>query len=281
MQNLKNNFEYPDDSKLATLQTCIRTNDLSLLGDGTHLSLFHMLGNFTFGKPDASLHYRDACMLWDEIVRTLKIPIDNVHVHPSQDGHRILWENLGYQVVFDEECVWSDGIFKGYCCELYSNGIEIGNLVNTFGYAVDVGFGFERIHMILDNKSRVDETSLFDVTLPPILRDISRTMQVLWEAGILPGWKGRNQVCRNLLRALMRESIEEAVLSKFDWYPWVVSDREAKQNKVKMGKRVFYRHRNKGFEFFQRTYGISYDEYCEIKEFFTENGEIVRRTIDG
>ena len=94
MQNFKSKFLDPDGSKLATLQTCIRTNDLSLLGDGTHLSLFHMLGNFHFGYPEDRDNYKNAIIMWDEIIKTLKIPVTSIHVHPTQDEHKQLWINL-------------------------------------------------------------------------------------------------------------------------------------------------------------------------------------------
>ena len=281
MQNLKTKFSESDGSQLATLQTCIRTNDLNLLGDGTHLSSFNMLGNFHFGKPEDKDNYLNSCIMWDEIVKTLKIPVTSVHVHPTQNEHKNIWEKLGYTILLDEECVWSDGLFKGYCSELYCNDLEIGNLVNTFGYSVDVGFGFERLIQVLENKKRVDETSLFDQSLPPILRDVTRTLDILWENKLNPSWKGRNQVCRNLIRKILPFINDEHMFSTFSWYPWVISERESIDNKVKMGKKIFYRHREKPFEFFQKTYGISLDEYEQIKEYFTENGQIVRRTSNG
>lgn len=280
MQNFKNNFQYPDGSQRATLQSCIRTNDLSLLGDGSHLSLFHMLGNFHFGRPEDPDNYKKSVFMWDEIMKKLNIPITSVHIHPTQLEHRKLWENLHYTVIEDSECEWSDGNIGGYCCELYIGDLEVGNLVNTLGYSVDVGFGFERLIQIIENKSRVDETSLFDQTLHPVLKDVSRTLDLLWEYQVNPGWKGRYQVCRDLLRTILPYINDSH--QKFKWYPWIISEKESIRKKTEMGRRVFYRHREKPISWFMTTYGISEYEYWIIrKEFTDDNGNIVRKTIDG
>ena len=75
-----------------------------------------------------------------------------------------------FTVVDDPECIWSDGLIGGYCCEMYVKDLEIGNLVHTLGHSVDVGFGLERLVQVLEGKTRVHETSLFRQELPPLAR---------------------------------------------------------------------------------------------------------------
>lgn len=66
----------------------------------------------------------------------------------------------------DIECIWSDGNIGGYCTEFYKNDIEIGNIVNTLGTCIDIGFGLERLLLVLgllEPKLRIEileETSL-------------------------------------------------------------------------------------------------------------------------
>src|SRR5580658_9182607 len=61
MQQVKDRFETPDGSKYGSIQSCVRTNDLELVGDGSHLTYFEMIGNFSFGGND----YELSVELWD------------------------------------------------------------------------------------------------------------------------------------------------------------------------------------------------------------------------
>ena len=126
MQNLKSRFRSPDGGVDGSIQTCIRTTDIDLVGDGSHLTSFEMVGNFSFGRRD----YERSVELWNRIVRRLEIPVTHVNIHPTRDDHRTLWERRGYVVHEDPECEWSDGDLGGYSCEMYVGALEIGNLVH-------------------------------------------------------------------------------------------------------------------------------------------------------
>jgi len=60
MQPLKSRFAAQDGSQHASFQSCIRTNDIDQVGDGTHLTSFTMVGTFGFG----SRNYKEHCALW-------------------------------------------------------------------------------------------------------------------------------------------------------------------------------------------------------------------------
>jgi alanyl-tRNA synthetase len=250
MQNLKNCFQNPDGRQYGSIQSCIRTNDLDLVGDGSHLTYFEMIGNFSFG----GVPYEHSVSLWDAILKDLGWRVE-IHVHPSRDDHRLMWTKLGHQIVDDVECMWSDGQIGGNCCEVYIGNLEIGNLVNTLEHSTDVGFGLERMLQVFERKNRVDETSIFDQSLPPIVRDHVRSLSIMLDNGVEPGNKGRNYVCRRLLRRVMRQVDCVPQLEK-----WIRSEQELLDNRLEIGRKMWRRHKDKPPEWWWDTCGIMPEE---------------------
>lgn len=251
MQRLKNRFLTPDGTKHGSLQLCVRTNDISLIGDGSHLTFFQMLGNFHLGGS-----YEASVDLWHAILLDYSIPIEAVHCHPDRPDHQELWKKRGYVVQDDTECVWSDGDIGGYCCELYSRGLEIGNLVNTLGHSVDVGFGWERLMQVTEGVSRVDQTSLFG-KFHPIVADHARTVETLWRHGITPGNKHRRRLIRRMLPHLNSE--------QFVFHEWIESEREQLERRIPEARRLWKRHRDKPPEWWWSTCGILPEELLSLQ----------------
>ena len=246
MQRIRKRFLNPDNSKHGSLQSCIRTNDLELVGDGSHLTYFEMLGNFSFGGD-----YKESVELWHSILIDLKIKVDPVHYHPDCLKHRDLWTKLGYETVEDLECVWSDGEIGGYCCEIYSNNVEIGNLVNTLGHSTDVGFGWQRILSICGEP--------IDYSL---VGDHKKTLECLWKNKIQPGAKGRNFICRRLLRRLMPHVVDE----KFIFDEWIDLEKKQQEKKIREGRKSWRKNRHQPVEWWWSTCGILPEEIHLIKD---------------
>jgi len=252
MQRVKHRFLNPDGSKHGSLQSCVRTNDLELVGDGQHLTYFEMLGNFSFGGND----YQSSVELWHCLLSDLSIKVDSVHVHPDRPDHRELWTGRGYTVVPDSECVWSDGTIGGHCCEVYSRGLEIGNLVNTLGHSTDVGFGWERLHLILENKQNIHDTSLFQHH-HPVVADHVRTLEVMRKNGIKPGCKGREFVCQRLLRRMLKYLDGS---EKFIFGDWIEEQREKRRVTLDRARRMCKRHHDKSPDWWYSTCGLLPEE---------------------
>lgn len=247
MQLLKPRFNNPDGHGHGNVQYCIRTNDIEEVGDGTHLTFFQMVGSFGFGNHSYESHID----LWSSILCDLGIRVDYVDVHPDSP-HRPYWETRKYVVHDNPGCLWSDGNIGGYCSELFVGNLEIGNLVNPLGHSVDVGFGYERLVQVIEGKDRVDETSLFRQDLDPVSRDHYRTLNVLYDQGIVPGNKGREYVCRRLLRRFIRLN------QTLD--PWMEPERERVNKSLQQGRRYWKRHSDKSPQWWWESFGILPEE---------------------
>lgn len=252
MQRVKHKFSQPDHTKYSSLQSCIRTNDLELVGDGTHLTYFEMLGTFSFGNNDYAL----AIELWHSLVSHLGVPIDSVHVHPDRSDHAQLWTKYGYDIIHDTDCKWSDGNIGGYCCELYSRGIEIGNLVNTLDHSVDVGFGWERLHMIVENVARVDQTSLFGA-YHPVVADHVRALTALWDHGVAPGGRGRHYVCQRLLRRMLPLLTGN---ERFVFDAWLSEQKQKRDITLSRARKTWRKHKDKSPEWWFDSCGLMPEE---------------------
>ena len=259
MQTLKKKFEEKGGGVHGRVQTCIRTNDLDLIGDGSHLSSFEMIGNFSFG----GIPYHQSWLMWDEILTELGLkPRCTIHVHPDRNDHRQIWKFLGYPCVSDTECKWSDGNVGGYCCEVYIGQLEIGNLVNPMDHSTDVGFGLERLLQVIEGVDRVDETCLFRQDLTPVTRDLYRTLLVLKQNGIVPGGKGRDSVCRRLLRKCYRET--KTGLSGLE--DWMEREHQRHERMLNKGVYLLGKYPDKSLEWWWDTQGISAEDMEEIKK---------------
>lgn len=258
MQPLKPRFQNPDGTSYGNIQYCVRTNDIEEVGDGTHLTFFQMVGSFGFGTNDYQRH----CDMWTEIVNDLGIPISYVTVHPDSnfDQH---WE-YKFPVRHHWDCKWTDGNVGGYCSELFTpEGLEVGNLVNPLGHSIDVGFGYERMLQIVEGKSRVDETSLFDQSLDPVSRDHVRTLNVFWQQGIQPGNKGRNYVCRRLLRRYLRRKIGKSESVLFEG--WIEDETRRMEQSIKNGRKHWRRNGEMPDTFYWETFGVLPEELSTMK----------------
>ena len=257
MQPLKPKFQMPDGTSYGNMQYCVRTNDIDEVGDGTHLTFFQMIGSFGFGTNDYERH----CLMWTRIMHDLGIPISHVNVHPDS-GFERYWDEK-FPVQHSEDCLWSDGSVGGYCSELFtSDGVEVGNIVNPLGHSIDVGFGYERLLQVMEGKTRVDETELFDQSLDPVSRDHIRTLTLLWERNIQPGNQGRNYVCRRLIRRFIRLNGDSDVLFR----GWLGDERKRLEKSLRDGRKHWRKNGERPDVFYWDTFGVLPEELPLMKK---------------
>jgi alanyl-tRNA synthetase len=239
----------PYGPNVASCQKCLRTSDIDEVGDERHLTFFEMLGNFSFGGyfKEEAIEYA-----FDFLFKELKLPIERAkftvfkgdeEVPEDKESPRI-WQKLGVPKekiigMGREDNFWGPTGLEGPCgptTEIHIDGIEVWNLVFNEYYkdregkltplkqkGVDTGMGLERLAMIVQNKSSVFETDLFEPILKllstsniehrasnvrsqRIIADHIKGSVFLISEGILPSNVERGYVLRRILRRAILHS---------------------------------------------------------------------------
>ncbi len=232
----------------ASVQKSFRTSDIEEVGDPTHLTFFEMLGHFSFGD-----YFKRETVEWTYTLLTEVFGIASERISAT------VFEG-DTAVPFDEESFlsWSRFLAKdrigkgsrqnnfwgpagaegpcGACNEVYVDGTEVATLVFMEYYCrtnetleplakkgVDVGWGFERLTMLLQKVPTIFETDLFSPLmefLPPGLSDRSKRIFADHARGIVflisDGVRPSNKETGYILRRLMRRIITYAVIQKIE-----------------------------------------------------------------
>lgn len=235
MQRFKRQFQDPQvRGTQANIQRCIRLNDIEELGDGTHLISFDMMGLFSFRE----LTVKQSVDFWMEWLISIGLPPDTVTIHPDKlDEWSWMYKDHDVRVTTDPECIWSDGQQGGYCTEFYVQGVEIGNIVNTGGDCIDVGFGLDRILVLLgDSPLSVSE-------------GLQRGIQDIIASGYTPSGKLQGHILKGLIRRLIKlgGSMDE---------PLFRAERHKLEKTQQRFERLWERHKDQPPEWWLDTHGV-------------------------
>lgn len=239
MQQYKPLFSDPSHKlTVANSQACLRMGDLDEIGDGTHFLHFTMLGLFSFRQMTVG----DAIQFWLGFLGTLGLKPDHVTIHPDKIKEwSPLYDGTEIPILADAECTWSDGSISGYCTEFYKNGIEIGNIVNPLGTCIDVGFGAERLDMVVNGT-------------PPesALEILVSTAETVIGSGYRPGNKEQGYVLRKLLRRIhaMGGNLE---------HPFFNQEVERQRRVAHKYERLRLKHADKSADWWFDTHGVDLD----------------------
>jgi alanyl-tRNA synthetase len=229
MQQYKSKFKDENVSQtFSNIQSCIRLNDLNEIDDDTHYLYFNMIGFFSFRQWTL----KETIDFFLTFLKELNLTPDYVTIHPD----KYEWKDYySLPVVMDEECIWSDGEIRGYCTEFYINGIEIGNIVNTMGTCIDVGFGLERLDMICNGTVK---TNTLNETILKIIED-----------GYSPSNTKQGYVLRKLLRLLWKrgDSLN---------HPYFLQEVKRQERIKKVYDRLLPKNLDKNKEWWYDTHGI-------------------------
>lgn len=229
----------------ASIQKCFRTSDIDEIGDESHLTFFEMLGNFSFG----GYFKREAIQYaYEFITKICGLTIDYVSVFrgdqnvPEDTESAEVWKSLGVTNIKKfgrEDNFWGPTGSEGPCgptTEVYVNSalrqaqdkppVEVWNLVFNEYYqnadkslrrletpGVDTGMGLERLVMVMQNKTNIFETDLFeplitfldkvsDEKTKRVIADHARGISFLISDGVRSSNKEAGYVLRRLSRRL-------------------------------------------------------------------------------
>ena len=233
----------------ASVQKCFRTSDIDEVGDETHLTLFEMLGNFSFGG-----YFKEEAIKYgfEFITKELELEIDYVTVFegdsevPKDEESEKIWRSLGQaniRYAGRKDNFWGPTGAEGPCgptTEIYVGGVEIWNIVFNEYYmradkkleplkqkGVDTGMGFERLAMVVQDTKNVFGTDLFapvykilpekmDQKTKRVFADHIRGIAFLISDGIRPYNKEAGYILRRLIRRLIAYRSEVDIKNLFN-----------------------------------------------------------------
>lgn len=236
MQHFKDKFsDRSYNNTFFNVQKCLRLNDLKEIDDNSHYLTFHMLGMYSFRE----VSLQEAIKFWLIFTKSINNYPDYITIHPDKKEWIKLYP-IGTDIRYDEGCIWSDGSIGGYCTEFYKNDIEIGNIVNTLGDCIDVGFGSERL---LFNMCNFKKPNRLDI--------LSNTIQDIIQSGI----KINNQGHGYILKKLMTEFVLLGGILDCEEFFTVRKNQILIYNKyLKMVKKEKYK--KKGMDWWLDTIGV-------------------------
>ncbi len=109
----------PPHPRVATSQKCFRTTDIEEVGDDTHLTMFEMLGNFSFGD-----YFKKEACAWALELLTKQFGLDPERlyytVYTTDDEAEQIWLDLGIPAdriyrFGDEDNWWGPAGDEGVC----------------------------------------------------------------------------------------------------------------------------------------------------------------------
>ncbi len=109
----------PPSPRITTVQKCFRTTDIEEVGDATHLTLFEMLGNFSFGD-----YFKQESCEWalEFMTGVLEFPEERLYItiHDTDDEAEEIWLKLGIPAdrisrFGDDENWWGPAGDEGPC----------------------------------------------------------------------------------------------------------------------------------------------------------------------
>lgn len=229
------------DRTVSNIQSCLRLLDINSIGDGSHLLYFNMVGLFSFRQ----MNVYQSIKFWIEFLTSIGVTPDYVTVHPDKYDEWKVWHEMIHNIPIrmDSKCIWTDGKLSGFCTEFYVDNekftnLEIGNIVNICGDCIDVGFGLERLDMIVNGQKPQSD-----------ILTLKNTIEVILKSGFTPGNILQGYVLRRLMRRLI--NLDGHMDNKF-----FVQEKERQKDLLKKYEKLRLKYTNKSKKWWFDTHEI-------------------------
>ena len=229
----------PYGSRAVSCQKCFRTSDIEEVGDDSHLTFLEMLGHFSFGD-----YFKKETIGWTYrlLVDVLKIDPVRISVTVFEGDRFIPFDQESYDAWSQflpperiskgprEDNVWGPVGLEGPCGaanEVYIDNLELATLVFIEYHClkdkkltmlsqkgVDVGWGLERLAMIIQGKRNVFETDLFLPVISAVPGDNEKAKRIIADhvrgsvflisEGVLPSNIEQGYILRRVIRRAIR-----------------------------------------------------------------------------
>ncbi len=243
---------HPLGRRLVGVQRCLRTTDLDEVGDPTHLTVFEMLGSWSLGDYGSEQTLRWGYELLTEGFgidpSRMYVTVFRGDEQVEQDDESLrTWESLGVPIELTTDDNWWSNGPTGPCgpdseiflwtgegspegtpttddrwVEVWNHvmmryrRLDDGSIEPLQQRNIDTGLGLERLTMLLEGKSSVYETELFEPwtrIIPELWKldeederiviDHLRSSMVIIGDGVHPSNTGRGYVLRRLIRRVL------------------------------------------------------------------------------
>lgn len=286
--------------RTVSIQKAFRTSDIDEVGDESHLTFFQMLGHFSFGD-----YFKKETIEWTYEILTdiFKIAPERISVTVFAGDETIPFDKESYDnwmrfLAPDkikrggrEGNIWGPPGPEGPCGaanEVYVDGMEVATLVFMEFYSdkngkliplsqkgVDVGWGLERITMVLEDVKNVFETDLLKpliellpqnlpIRVKRIIADHLRGLSFLLADGVRPSNKEAGYILRRLMRRILTyENINKILWHVFDaiihdivheygeFYPELLKENETIREEFKKEREKFSKTFESGLREFE------------------------------
>jgi len=125
--------KHPSGGNIANIQKCIRTGDIDIVGDSSHLTFFEMTGRWAFQADSSTYKKIQIQAIWDWQVNILGLDPKNLYISVYQGSTELKIDQDNEAIAIWSELFKSVGIDPIVESEAEKFGVSRGGRIFTYG----------------------------------------------------------------------------------------------------------------------------------------------------